>query len=261
MKKKRKVAKSTIPTRGSNRRAPRDVEMHFYQLERFVNLGDDPSAWKEFCEVYPEFFPVRFCTIDYTDEDDESGIEFASYQPEFYNLFRTFRDMLRGVWKSNSETKLAILLGIDTIAWQIIARRKEASQEERFFGGPQIQLEEAMSKISSQFKSGPSNQFYPKSLVPDLRTGTFRYDPDTDFRRAVYALFRQMWRAKICPRCAKYFVGDKPPQTYCSSKCYGEAKKERDLQLWRSVGSERRKERTSHKGKTRTLAVQKPGRR
>lgn len=241
-------SRPTIRMRASNKRAGKDIELLFYRLEHFVNLGDDPSVWKNFGEEYPEFFPVQFHTDDELPEvDEEPRKELASYEPEFYQLFRTFRDFLREVWRSGSDKKLAILLGVDPIAWQIIARTSGAPQVEEFLGGPYAEIEKAMAKISSYFQSGPSNLFYPSNLVPDWRTGTFRYIPDTEFRRAVYALFRQSWRAKICPRCGKYFVGDKPPQTYCSSKCYGEAKKDRDLQFWRTIGSERRARRTGRR--------------
>src|SRR5262249_16058046 len=75
------------------------------------------------------------------------------------------------------------------------------------------------------------------------RTGTFRYEPATEFQAAVHMLFRQSWRAKVCPRCGRHFIGDKPAQSYCSSACYGSVKRDRDLQHWRTVGDLRRRER------------------
>jgi hypothetical protein len=260
MAKSNKGAKPTIQIRASNRRAVQDVDLLFHWLEQFVNLDDDPQSWKEFCEEHPQFFPVMF-TVDWMRaEDEHPRLEFAGYKPEFYELFRTFRDMLRGVWRSGSETQLAILLGVDTIGWQIITRRGGAPELEKILGGPYAIIEQAMAKIASYFQVGPSNRFYNSNLAPDWRTGTFRYDPDTEFRCAVYALFRQSWRAKVCPRCGKYFIGDKPPQTYCSTKCYGNAKRDRDVQFWRSKGSARRQQRMSRKKESPISAGKKSGR-
>jgi hypothetical protein len=259
MTRSHKGAKATIPIRVPHRRAKGDADLLFHRLERFVNLDDDPLNWENFGQEYPEFLPAQF-TVDLARaEDEEPKPELAPYEPEFYELFRTFRDMLREVWKSGSETGLAILLGVDPVAWQIITRKIGAHPEEQLFGGPYIAIEQAMANISTSFRSGPSNLFYPSNLAPDWRTGTFRYEPDTEFRRAVYTLFRQSWRAKICPRCMKYFIGDKPPQMYCSTKCYGAAKRDRDLQLWRTTGSERRRQRMKRKKKS-TTGQKKSGR-
>jgi hypothetical protein len=257
MAKAHKGPKSTIAVRASNRRARGDVDLLFHRLERFVNLDDDPQTWKKFFEEYPEFFPVEFWVDWMRAEEEEPRLERSTYEPGFYVLFRTFKDMLREVWRSGSASKLAILLGVDPAAWQIITRKNRAPEEEKLFGGPYIEIERAMTKIPSHFRSGPNSLSFASNLAPDWRTGTFRYDPDTEFHRAVYALFRQSWRAKVCPRCAKYFIGDKPPQVYSGTKCYGDAKRDRDLEFWRSVGSERRQQRMRRKKKSTATARKK----
>jgi hypothetical protein len=103
--------------------------------------------------------------------------------------------------------------------------------------------------ITRRYSGAESYFSLPTQVDPDWTSGTFRYEPNTNFRRALYALFRQSWRAKVCPQCKRYFIADKPPQRYCSTKCYGIAKRGRDLEFWRTMGSDLRKKRKKEESK------------
>ncbi|MGD0920430.1 MAG: hypothetical protein ABSA70_01540 [Terriglobia bacterium] len=89
-------------------------------------------------------------------------------------------------------------------------------------------------------------------ILADWKTGSFIYSPSNDFQRAVYILFREGWRAKTCVRCSRRFIADKPVQRYCSTKCSGETKRERNLDWWNKHGKKWRKQRKAssrHKAK------------
>jgi hypothetical protein len=232
-KNKREARNTTVRIRRSKRRAGNDPELLFYWLEQFVNLGDDRDAFQAFDEECPSFLPVTF----YDATAEEARDHPVAWQPEFHQLFRVFREMLREVWERGGKQELATLLGVDTRSIEIINRQTEPGPLHQILGGFQSSLHLAAASIPKHFFAVPTK------VSPDWRTGTFRYEPDTDFRRAVYDLFRQSWRAKVCPQCNKYFIADKPPQRYCSPKCYGAAKRGRDLEFWRNIGSDLRKKR------------------
>ena len=241
-KRKRVSHTAIVPLQVSNRRAGKDpqLELLFYWLERFVNLADDLKAFQGLAEECPDFLPVRFYDANRKEEAQKHPV---GWQPDFHELFRVFRDMLREVWERGSNSELAVLLGTDGTSTEIINREAPPSVLHAVLGGYQASLRMAVSGI-------PKGYFVlPNKILPDWRLGIFRYAADTDFRRAVYELFRQSWRAKVCPKCEKFFVANKPPQRYCSTTCYGAAKRDRDLEFWRNVGSNLRKKRSTKETK------------
>jgi len=83
-------------------------------------------------------------------------------------------------------------------------------------------------------------------------TGDFDYSPLNDFQLAMYMLFRESWRAKVCPRCSQYFVADKPAQMYCSSACANAAHRAQALNYWRAEGAAKRAASRKAKAKSRS---------
>ena len=230
---------TTIRTKVSNQRARDNSLLLLDRLHAFVNLPDDLNVFESFFRQYPEICPVNFCKYDLGKTTQDP----VGWRLEFFEVFCVFREMLRAVWERGDNQALAVLLGTDQDAWNIVSRREPASALERILRGFGMSLQNAMLKVPSYYVAVSSKVF------PDWRTGAFRYEPETDFRRAVYALFRQSWRAKICHQCNKYFIADKPAQVYCTTKCYGEAKRARDLAFWRDKGSKIRKERAAKERK------------
>ena len=224
----------TIQTRVSNRRAGEDSPLLLNRLEAFVNLADDFEAFDAFFREYPGFLPVNFYSQGPAHNKQPNPV---GWEPALFELFRVFRNLLRRVWKNGDKSELAILLGIDEGTIEIMNRQKKPPTLDRVLLGPKSAIEKAMEIIPRNYLAAPNK------VVPDWSTGAFCYEANTDFLGAIYELFRQSWRAAICPQCRKYFIADKPPQRYCSSKCYGAAKRTRDLQFWRNVGSNRRKKR------------------
>ena len=248
---KAKGRKGTISARASRQRAV-DKPLRFYQLEKFVNLKDGPANFREMYETASEFLPVTFSTVEDCGVDEHPNSVVARWDDSFHDLLLVFRNMLREVWGSGSEKKLAILLGLDLVAWKIITRESaDPPLNPLFIITDYSLIHSAMRKLDPYYHADlDAVSAYPKvetgsSVVPEWGTGTLRFDLHgaTGFRQALYALFQQSWRAKVCPRCGKYFIADKPPRSYCSTKCYGEAKKGRDARYWRSVGSKLRQKR------------------
>ncbi len=230
----------TIRVKVSNRRASEVSSLLFSRIERFVNLPHNYDAFADFFRQNPEFLPVTFYVHAPAPEKVHDSV---GWHQSLYELFRVFQNLLRDVWENGDNSKLGILLGIDEAAYEIMNRKKKPGVLDRVLSGPETAIENAMKLIPHNYYTAPCR------VRPDWGTGTFRYEEDTDFRRAVYMLFRQSWRASKCPQCNKYFIADKPPQRYCSSKCYGDAKRTRDLEFWRSVGSDLRKKRKAKERK------------
>jgi hypothetical protein len=228
----------TIRIRGSYRRADDDLEHLLYKLQEFVNLTTETAAFQKFFEDYPEFQPVPFYDSESVGvHDEEPKPKLRGWRPEFHALFREFRDILRDVWSRGDNSKLAVLLGTDAQAWEILHRRNPPSTLDKILEGHQTLLERAMTEIPTRYFTVGA------AVYPDWKAGEFRYDADSDFRRAVYVLFRNSWRAKLCPHCDKYFIADKTAQRYCSSKCYAAIKRDYDLVYWRLTGRNRREAR------------------
>lgn len=236
-----KSPKATVSVRHSSRRAGAERERLFHRLERFVNLGDDLGSLQAFGSECPTFAPVTF----HDSRDPEARERPLAWKPEFGRVFLTFRNILREVWRTGAKAELGVLLGTNRVGTEILNR---GAQPSLLHQGPvkgwQASLWEARKAIPIQYFTSPSE------ISPDWWAGTFRYEPDTEFRRAVYELFRQSWRARICPVCERYFIALKPPQRYCSTKCYGTGKRDRDLEFWRNVGSDRRKKRMMREKKS-----------
>jgi hypothetical protein len=254
--------------------APAERERLLLALESFVNLGDGLEDFLAFGKQNPEFFPFEIldeatrslkplappCVegranmtealywalagklgearrIADTEADVAHGevkiwTRVVSWEPACHRLVLFYRDLLRSAcWPTvlnpsdafTGDTFL-ILLGIDPPAG--IGDWVEAFKE--------IQAAyPAAEAVAPQFSR----------LHAAWKTGTFEYTPDNDFQRAVYILFREGWRAKMCVRCSRRFIASKPVQSYCSTKCSGEAKRERNLAWWNSKGKKWRKRR------------------
>ena len=78
------------------------------------------------------------------------------------------------------------------------------------------------------------------SFWPEWGAGTIRYVSYTDFQRAIWLLFCETWRAKVCPVCSLYFIAEKPAQAYCSNSCSSRAHQSSSLRWWREKGVKRR---------------------
>jgi hypothetical protein len=89
----------------------------------------------------------------------------------------------------------------------------------------------------------------------DWKRGEIVYEPQNEFELAVYALFRNSSRARICgnSEClARYFIASRKSQVYCSERCAGVYQKEWKRNWWKHKGSSRRRQQRAKKRKTRS---------
>lgn len=236
--------------------APQERERLLGALEAFVNLGDTAEEFLAFGKQHPEFFPVIILVgihrAPVTTENLEGfSFETLSWHPACRRLGLLFRDLLRRAWTRPSSGR------DDDI---------EASHE--FLAllniKPQDQIKGWGDAFSSVLESYP--RAYPSGvhfghLWADWKTGSFLYSPWNEFQRAVYVLFREGWRAKTCPRCSRQFIAGKPRQTYCSPRCFGEAKSERGLLWWHVHGKRWRAKRAAKGGPDGGLTSRGPRKR
>ena len=213
--------KATIRVYGVNKRAGEDTQRLLRWLEDFVNVGDGLGDYHQFATTHANFWPIPLF--------DPAGKQLKDWMSEAHKLFLAYRECLRRVWRRDEQAlhnkEVGFLLGME---------------QHRYFdrGGTIPEF------LRAAWGDLPNAQCRVHTRVsPDWTRGEFVFTPMNDFQRAAYCLFGESWRARTCERCAKCFLADKPAQRFCGSKCFGEAKRKRDLAYWRNHGAERRKSR------------------
>jgi hypothetical protein len=176
-------------------------------LEEFANLRPDKDAWRHFRKRWPDFFP-----------SDEYDKVFDGSVPNIH----THLDWLDALWQGDTEPPLAILLGIES--------------------PPDIEgLDPALITHEDAFL---------QDLTPirarwllDWDKADFVYIGACDFQRALYLLFRESWRARVCRKCPTKFIAKRAAQKYCSTVCSLAAQLEHKNNWWKKNGGEWRKDR------------------
>jgi hypothetical protein len=87
----------------------------------------------------------------------------------------------------------------------------------------------------------------PKEFVADWDDGTFHYEGGCDFQRALFLLFRESWRARVCEKCNMKFIARRSALKYCSKECVGEMQKELKRKWWADHGEGWRQDRNKSK--------------
>lgn len=185
-------------------------------LARFVNCGDSEEERKALQKAFSDLcaFPI--------------------YLPEARELFLYYREALRRVWKGvRRDARLiqdvGFLLGFDGFAGRFPNQFLSAERTFR-----------STTPAVAYFHRGAS-------LRPDWESGDFLYRSVNNFQRAFYRLFRESWRARVCPQCATYFVGEKPRQKFCSVSCSNRSRLASNLNWYHRVGMSRRREHSQQK--------------
>lgn len=201
--------KGTVSAEVSNRKAGNERELLFAALEAFANLGDEPNAWTRFIRQWPQFLPdVAFVGA--------ANWNFEGSSPKSRPPIYWFRNAVRSVW-SGADANGALLnclLGIDS-DFSLLR-----DWDDSIRGGATI--------------------LSPARPRAHWQSGEITLAFNIDFQRALFALMKDHWRAKVCPECSRYFIANKTAQAYCSSECYGESKRKRALSWWRRAGSANR---------------------
>jgi hypothetical protein len=246
-----KLARSSIRIFEPGELAAEEKENLLSTLEAFVNLEDRLDDFLEFGEMNPNFFPVPIrdesqisqtplpdpcfsstiiSSVKTADEGMKWWTKGVAWNPVCHKLCLFYRDSLRrawhpplpGPWDVSTGEEFEILLGLTPDQY---AGRDDRALEVILYTHPAAKPE------------------LQNRIMADWKTGTFLYDPANDFQRAVYILFREGWRAKVCERCSRRFVADKPVQRYCSTRCSGDAKKGRGRVWWNKHGRQWRARR------------------
>jgi hypothetical protein len=209
-----------------NRLAAAERERLFKGLARFVNAGDSLDEYKALSKGWSGFWPHKLL--------DRQG-ESLAWADDCHALFLVFRTGLRYVWTPSPDAlkrgTLSFLLGIGREFQTLEAGGRVLLPTPHG-------LNEAWDKIKSHNPSGTDTSRPP--IEPRWTAGDLAFIPSNDFQAALYLLFRESWRAKVCAKCSTYFVASKPAQLYCDTACSGGVKRERTLKWWRDKGAKRR---------------------
>jgi hypothetical protein len=264
------MKKTTVHFLLSNEIAPEEVERLFAGLELFANTGDSFQEYCDFASKCPTFCPVFLF-------HEEAGRQLDLLPNEnAHELFKVFRDYLRSIWRRDPvalrEQVLKILIGIETKPLGHESLEGEEEHEdyipERVGAVSWNERLEARSTTGSLFRDFPPRYrralmlmrlhpdskffrpYFPKVMI-DWESGEVLCQLRTDFQCAVYSLFRQSWRARICRECQKLFIAAKHPQMFCGTRCGKSVKYRRNREFWKNRGTEQRRKRNQEHRRTR----------
>jgi len=201
--------------------APKKRAHLFGGLEKLVNTGDSQQQYQSLSKQWPSFWP----------EGPESP---TAWLPEEHSNFRNYRDKLRQLWSGslNEQQQLG------TVAY-LLGLISSEEADSLFFTGPEA-LAELWFRRPNKPSAGSAVSTLHSIVLPLWGSIDVRFFARGDFEAALWALFRESWRARICGQCQRYFIADKAAQAYCSTRCYGEAKRGQRLAWWNKTGKIRR---------------------
>jgi hypothetical protein len=125
-----------------------------------------------------------------------------------------------------TDSPMKIMLGIDTAQYRV----DELQPEEMWIAG--------LASIPAEFDV-------------EWDEGVFRYRGACDFQRALYLLFLESWKARVCEKCSTKFIARRVAQKYCSTECSGSMQRELKQKWWAEHGKAWRRQRraSQQKGK------------
>jgi hypothetical protein len=89
----------------------------------------------------------------------------------------------------------------------------------------------------------------PAQFFADWDEGTFRYRGMCNFQRALYLLFQESWRARVCEKCRAKFIARRVAQRYCRTDCSDAIQRELKRRWWAEHGETWRQKRKVVKSK------------
>jgi len=248
----------TIPLPVRMRLAPEERERLWKGLERFVNCDDSLGEFKALGLAFSKFWPIQASYSPYRESlnratrrsrpigsemPSEQVVQQFNWHPACHALFLFYRDRLRDHWVSKPDLTgwtylwgTKFLLGVDDYNEQAI--RDARNQRPSAFIGAPGELVRAWKKILQKFPTAMIDGHADLEMLWGY--GDIVLLPRNDFGRAFYLLFRQCWRARVCPRCKTYFIARKPKQRFCGTGCSAGSRLASKRKWWRSVGAERR---------------------
>jgi hypothetical protein len=201
----------------------------------------------------------------------EGHTEELAWHLACHKLFLFYRDSLRQVWcgeplgsQGNTENPTPADLSQPGQLWVIgyviefllglMDYNEEARQEIKNGQPPPLfswpyELFYAWQGIIRAFPTAAVEGRVQVSVLWEM--GDFSLVPHNDFQRAFYLLFRQSWRARVCPRCKMFFVARKPKQIFCGTGCSAGSRLASKRRWWKRVGAKKRTGRI-HRNRKRT---------
>jgi hypothetical protein len=196
-------------------------------LERFANTGDSMDAYQAMAKAWPSFWPLPIQNGD--------GQNLA-WHAEAHPLFLFYRDTLRQFWTRSPVAlqdgyRIRLLFGTVMDIGLLFA-------DSPLFCVP---FQNAVAELKYSYPDLSLPNIQPVAMFwPNWNTGSVEYLSQTDFQAAIWSLFRESWRAKVCASCSMYFFAEKAPQLYCSVSCSNAAHQSSSLKWWREKGTQRR---------------------
>jgi hypothetical protein len=201
--------------------APKERARLFQGLEAVVNTGDSEQDYQATAKQWSTFWPA--------------GPQDLPWATEQRSNFLDFRNKLRSLWSGSLENQHKQL---GTVAYLLgLINAEEA--ESLFITGPEALVELWFSRSNKSSSSSAVSSSH-SIVLPVWGSVEVRFVARGDFEAALWTLFRESWRARTCSQCKRYFIAEKPAQTYCSTRCYGDAKRGRRLAWWNKAGKIKR---------------------
>jgi hypothetical protein len=206
-------------------------------LERFANCGDSPENYQALSKAFPSFWPVSL---------KDGGGRDLSWVPEAHRVFLFFRDLLRRFWTRNPLTLK------DGIAASLLFGTMHDSELKSILSGQFANeaLDRALAPLRNSLPGKRISGNLGARFWVDWSARTVDYISYVDFQRAVWLLFCESWRARVCPLCKLYFVAEKPSQKFCSTTCSNRSRLASNLNWWNKHGEAWRKKQ-AHKSTRR----------
>jgi hypothetical protein len=189
-------------------------------LQELVNLQETEEAFDRFSKRWPDLAPVSEAP------DDALSIDATSLPRKYWLSYDRKADLIE-IWEGNHGKLSEFLLPL------------EPPEEIR---GEHIDMH------SSENQAGKKMWIAPVKL--DWGRSEIEYVPQTEFQRAIYALFKNHTKVTTCgnPECpAPYFVGMRASQRYCSEACAEVFQREAKRKWWAERGEEWRSKRVAAK--------------
>lgn len=188
----------------------KDRSKLFRALGEFVIMEADAEGWAHFRRRWPDFFPA---------EEYESAISGVSPSIAGYP------EWLNQIWcGGETDPYLEIMLGVKPTP-----RPDELCPED-------VHQASIRSITAVDF-------------ALDWTTGRIRYRGACDFQRALYLLYRESWRARVCEKCDACFIAKREGQRYCSTDCSEAMQREVKRKWWTDHGKEWREKKSKAKSK------------
>jgi hypothetical protein len=239
--------KSTLRLPPAMRLANADRERLWKGLERFVNCKDDLSDFQALGRAFPGFWPVG---ISYRPDSNMVVPLPLRWHRACHSLFLCYRDALQDVWKGDTELSgqpATFLLGLTELNTTAFEAAKsdtlEAVKSIPFiFNSLLADLRSAWRQILAQVPTAAPAGHFSLGMLWDHGEFCLRLEGvgGVDFPNAFYMLFRQSWRARVCPRCKLFFVARGTKQKFCGTGCSAGSRNASKLKWWRRVGGKRR---------------------